>query len=148
MDRASSLTGGDQANPRDPLFSYAELDSDDVLDSSSAADPSVPRRNSVDLRDPTNGGKPMASESFELSGGADNPRTRRPPAHYKYRLPSEEEERLESLFRQLDVSKDGRVDVKDLSQSLKNMGIPHRAADAIVSNRASGSPFFVNPSTT
>lgn len=47
-----------------------------------------------------------------------------PVPHYSYELPTEEEERLEKLFRQLDVNGDGRIDVSELSQSLHIHGVP------------------------
>ena len=39
-------------------------------------------------------------------------------------MPTEEEERFEQLFRQLDVNGDGRIDIVELSQSLHKHGVP------------------------
>ncbi|CAG0914729.1 unnamed protein product [Notodromas monacha] len=72
--------------------------------------------------------KPIATESFDLS---DESRDVRPPAHYRYKLPTEDEERLERLFRELDISNDGRIDVKDLTQGLQRKGIILRPSDAM-----------------
>lgn len=47
-----------------------------------------------------------------------------PVSHYSYELPSDEEERFEKLFKQLDVNNDGRIDVLELSQSLHMHGVP------------------------
>lgn len=47
-----------------------------------------------------------------------------PPPHYSYELPSDEEERLSELFEQLDVNGDGRIDIRELSQSLHMHGVP------------------------
>lgn len=44
--------------------------------------------------------------------------------HHAYEAPSEEEERLGSLFHQLDVNGDGRIDVRDLSEGLKRLSLP------------------------
>lgn len=81
---------------------------------------------------PESNSKPMASESFDLSTSGTSG-TMRPMGHYQYKLPMEEEERLERLFRQLDVTKNGRVDVRDLTEGLRQMGIPLRESDAVVS---------------
>ncbi|XP_013786684.1 calcium-binding mitochondrial carrier protein SCaMC-2-like [Limulus polyphemus] len=47
------------------------------------------------------------------------------PPHYYQELPSEEEERLEKLFKQLDIDEDGRIDFEDLTEALQRMGLPH-----------------------
>ena len=47
-----------------------------------------------------------------------------PVPHYSYDMPTEEEERFEQLFRQLDVNGDGRIDIVELSQSLHKHGVP------------------------
>jgi len=47
-----------------------------------------------------------------------------PPPHYSYELPSDEEDRLSELFEQLDVNGDGRIDIRELSQSLHMHGVP------------------------
>lgn len=48
----------------------------------------------------------------------------KPFYHHAYEAPSEEEERLGSLFHQLDVNGDGRIDVRDLSEALKRLSRP------------------------
>lgn len=45
-------------------------------------------------------------------------------------MPAEEEERLAKLFDKLDVNKDGKIDVEDLSKGLYAMGIPTVAGQA------------------
>ena len=47
-----------------------------------------------------------------------------PAIHYSYELPSDDEERFEKLFRQLDVNGDGRIDITELSESLHEHGVP------------------------
>ena len=47
-----------------------------------------------------------------------------PTPHYSYELPSDEEDRLSELFEQLDVNGDGRIDIRELSQSLHMHGVP------------------------
>nr|XP_027221891.1 calcium-binding mitochondrial carrier protein SCaMC-3-like [Penaeus vannamei] len=46
------------------------------------------------------------------------------PSHHAYEFPSDEEDRLGDLFKQLDVNGDGRIDVHDLSEGLKKLNIP------------------------
>nr|SVE73982.1 EOG090X0MQF [Daphnia atkinsoni] len=53
-----------------------------------------------------------------------------PVPHYSYELPSEEEERFEKLFRQLDVNRDGRIDILELSQSLHKHGVPENLKES------------------
>lgn len=48
----------------------------------------------------------------------------KPHYHHAYESPSEEEERLGSLFNQLDVNGDGRIDARDLSEGLKRLKLP------------------------
>lgn len=48
----------------------------------------------------------------------------RPFYHHAYESPSEEEERLGSLFNQLDANGDGRIDARDLSEGLKRLNLP------------------------
>nr|SVE86549.1 EOG090X0MQF [Daphnia similis]SVE87176.1 EOG090X0MQF [Daphnia similis]SVE87801.1 EOG090X0MQF [Daphnia similis]SVE88434.1 EOG090X0MQF [Daphnia similis] len=50
--------------------------------------------------------------------------------HYSYELPIEEEERFEKLFRQLDVNRDGRIDILELSQSLHKHGVPENLKES------------------
>lgn len=47
-----------------------------------------------------------------------------PRPHYVQQLPYEEEERLERLFKQLDVNGDGRIDIHDLTEVLSKRGVP------------------------
>lgn len=53
-----------------------------------------------------------------------------PVPHYSYELPSEEEERFEKLFKQLDVNGDGRIDVLELSESLHKHGVPENLKES------------------
>ncbi|XP_018403620.1 PREDICTED: calcium-binding mitochondrial carrier protein SCaMC-2-like isoform X1 [Cyphomyrmex costatus] len=46
-----------------------------------------------------------------------------PPAHYLHELPAQDEERLASLFQRLDLDGNGRIDVHDLSQALREVGV-------------------------
>ncbi|XP_072756356.1 calcium-binding mitochondrial carrier protein SCaMC-2 isoform X1 [Anoplolepis gracilipes] len=46
-----------------------------------------------------------------------------PPAHYLHELPAQDEERLERLFQRLDLDGNGRIDVHDLSQALREVGV-------------------------
>ena len=46
-----------------------------------------------------------------------------PFPHSSHELRAEDEKRLESLFKQLDVNRDGRIDANDLSEALHRMGI-------------------------
>ncbi|XP_077276191.1 short Calcium-binding Mitochondrial Carrier isoform X1 [Temnothorax americanus] len=46
-----------------------------------------------------------------------------PPAHYLHELPAQDEERLEGLFQRLDLDGNGRIDVHDLSQALREVGV-------------------------
>lgn len=51
------------------------------------------------------------------------------PPHYLHELPQEDEERLEKLFNTLDKDGNGKIDVHDLSDSLKKFGVHHRYAE-------------------
>lgn len=55
-----------------------------------------------------------------------------PRPHYIPHLPFEEEERLEKLFKQLDVDGDGRIDIHDLTEALEKMGVPQVSGHAQV----------------
>lgn len=41
-------------------------------------------------------------------------------AHYIYELPENEEKRLEELFKKLDLDGNGKIDIHDLSEALKD----------------------------
>ncbi|XP_064458634.1 calcium-binding mitochondrial carrier protein SCaMC-2-like [Ornithodoros turicata] len=47
------------------------------------------------------------------------------PPHYYPELPTEVEERLERLFKQLDINEDERIDINDLTTGLRRLGLPH-----------------------
>jgi len=53
-----------------------------------------------------------------------------PVPHYSYDLPTEDEERFEQIFRQLDVNGDGRIDIAELSASLHKHGVPDNLKDS------------------
>lgn len=48
-----------------------------------------------------------------------------PMPHYLPQLPSEEEERLDKLFKQLDINGDGRIDIYDLTEAFEKLGLSH-----------------------
>lgn len=52
------------------------------------------------------------------------------PPHYYPELPIEVEERLEKLFKKLDVNDDGQIDIKDLTTGLRKLGLPHSPGSA------------------
>ena len=56
--------------------------------------------------------------------------------HCLHELSEEDEKRLGSLFKELDVNGDGRIDVQDLSESLKRMGVHQLPGHAEVSSMA------------
>lgn len=45
------------------------------------------------------------------------------PVHYLHELPFAEEQRLEELFKKLDKDSNGRIDIHDLSEALKDLGL-------------------------
>jgi len=45
------------------------------------------------------------------------------PPHYLHELPQEDEERLENLFKSLDVDGNGKIDIHDLSVALREFGV-------------------------
>lgn len=45
------------------------------------------------------------------------------PVHYLHELPFAEEQRLEELFKTLDKDSNGRIDIHDLSEALKELGL-------------------------
>lgn len=58
---------------------------------------------------------------------SDDPVVGHPP-HYFHELPLEDEERLEKLFKSLDVDGNGKIDIHDLSVALKEFGVHHKYA--------------------
>lgn len=54
------------------------------------------------------------------------------PPHYLHELPAEDEERLEKLFKSLDLDGNGKIDIHDLSIALKEFGVHHRYAQVRV----------------
>jgi len=46
-----------------------------------------------------------------------------PPAHYLHELPAQDEERLARVFQRLDLDGNGRIDVLDLSEALREVGV-------------------------
>ena len=61
-------------------------------------------------------------------------------------LGDDEEERLEKLFRRLDVNGDGKIDVHDLSNALDLMRVPQYPGQAQVSNHHPRPSFTTYPS--
>lgn len=55
-------------------------------------------------------------------GDSDHPSVVHPP-HYLHELPQEDEERLENLFKSLDVDGNGKIDIHDLSVALRDSGV-------------------------
>lgn len=51
------------------------------------------------------------------------------PPHYLHKLPAEDEERLENIFQKLDLDGNGRIDVKDLSKALREVGVDKSYAE-------------------
>ncbi|XP_002733070.1 calcium-binding mitochondrial carrier protein SCaMC-2-like isoform X2 [Saccoglossus kowalevskii] len=47
----------------------------------------------------------------------------KPSGHYVHELSTDDEERLNGLFQQLDVDGDGKIDVHDLTKGLKKLGV-------------------------
>lgn len=45
------------------------------------------------------------------------------PPHYLHELPAEDEKRLEKIFQNLDLDGNGKIDVKDLSKALREVGV-------------------------
>ncbi|XP_076225207.1 short Calcium-binding Mitochondrial Carrier isoform X2 [Nomia melanderi] len=45
------------------------------------------------------------------------------PPHYLHELPAEDEKRLEKIFQKLDLDGNGKIDVKDLSKALREVGV-------------------------
>jgi hypothetical protein len=55
-----------------------------------------------------------------------------PPNHYLHELPQKEEERLENLFKRLDIDGNGRIDIRDLTQSLNDTGVHQGYAQVLL----------------
>ncbi|KAG1659261.1 Calcium-binding mitochondrial carrier protein SCaMC-2-B [Nymphon striatum] len=53
-------------------------------------------------------------------------------SHHLQELPFEEEERLDKLFKQLDVNGDGRIDIHDLTEAFESLGMSHHHDHAMV----------------
>lgn len=49
--------------------------------------------------------------------------TRVMPPHYLHELPAQDEERLARIFQRLDLDGNGRIDVRDLSVALREVGV-------------------------
>lgn len=47
-------------------------------------------------------------------------------------ISKEEEEKLKELFNKLDVNKDGRIDINDLTQALSTLQVPQTPGHAKV----------------
>lgn len=62
---------------------------------------------------------------LQANGAPKNGQPLQHPPHYYPELPTEVEERLEKLFRKLDVNEDGRIDINDLTAGLRKLGLPH-----------------------
>lgn len=50
-----------------------------------------------------------------------------------YTFNKDDEKRIAELFKEMDINKDGRIDVKELSEGLKRLGIHHVPDQAEVS---------------
>lgn len=62
------------------------------------------------------------------------------PVHYMHELPQADEERLEKLFKALDRDENGRIDIKDLSAALKDIGVSHKYAEVTFKGHILGNP--------
>lgn len=51
----------------------------------------------------------------------------------EYTFNKDDEKRIAELFKEMDINKDGRIDVKELSEGLKRLGIHHVPDQAEVS---------------
>lgn len=51
------------------------------------------------------------------------------PVHYLHELPIADEQRLEELFKSLDKDSNGRIDIHDLSEALKEFGLSSQYAE-------------------
>lgn len=64
-----------------------------------------------------------------LSTTISNSTSHMPPVHYLHELSQADEERLEKLFNTLDKDGNGRIDIHDLSDALKEAGLCHSYAE-------------------
>lgn len=55
-----------------------------------------------------------------------------PIVQYVHELPLADEERLEKLFKKLDRDANGRIDIHDLSEALREVGMCHTYAKVIL----------------
>lgn len=62
---------------------------------------------------------------LQANGAQKNGPPQQHPPHYYPELPTEVEERLEKLFKKLDLNEDGRIDINDLTTGLRKLGLPH-----------------------
>lgn len=69
-------------------------------------------------------------ESYKSGEGGDAKKL--VPIHYTHELPTADEERLGKIFKELDRDGNGRIDIHDLSESLKENGLCHTYAEVIV----------------
>jgi hypothetical protein len=72
-------------------------------------------------------GRRECGECEKMPNNEDEPFSRHP--HYLHELPFEDEERLGKLFTQLDKDGNGKIDILDLSQALKEHGVHHHYAE-------------------
>ncbi|KAK9306819.1 hypothetical protein QLX08_002701 [Tetragonisca angustula] len=56
------------------------------------------------------------------------------PPHYLHELPAEDEKRFEMIFQKLDLDGNGRIDVKDLSKALRNVGVDKYYAEKFLAS--------------
>ncbi|XP_003396342.3 calcium-binding mitochondrial carrier protein SCaMC-2 isoform X1 [Bombus terrestris] len=56
------------------------------------------------------------------------------PPHYLHELPAEDEKRFEKIFQKLDLDGNGRIDVKDLSKALRNVGVDKYYAEQFLAS--------------
>lgn len=54
------------------------------------------------------------------------------PPHYLHELPVEDEKRLEKIFQKLDLDGNGKIDVKDLSKALREVGVDKYYAEVSI----------------
>lgn len=59
-----------------------------------------------------------------------------PITHKAYELSTEDEDRLGDLFKKLDASGKGKIDVSDLSKGLTMLNLPHIPGHIEVRNQA------------